>query len=208
MNNNIFILLFKLLTQILLSFFRPFAIICLIVFIYMFLFPKNNFKSKVKRNKNNYDYNKNNYYKDDGFYPYHKKTYLFTRSEEYFFEILNEIVKNTEYHVFPKVRLWDIVHIWSNYKNDYASQNKIKSKHVDYVICKGQKFTPVLIIELDGKSHQTDPDTIYNDNVKDNILKAAKLPLMRVQAKDSKDDYDIDYIKSEILDIIECFKGD
>lgn len=203
MNNNLFFLLLKLLVQLFLTLFLPFTVIGAIIIMFVFLFSKNKTNNKTTRNKGTYKYNKTNYYKDNEFYPYHKKNFLFTRSEKYFFEILNEIVKNTEYNVFPKVRLWDIVHIWSNYQKYYKYQNKIKSKHVDYVICKGQNFTPVLVIELDGKSHQMDPDTIYNDKVKNNILKASKLPIMRIQAKPNKNDYDIDQLTNEIFDKIE-----
>jgi len=178
------------------------GLIVLIIYIFSRLFPKKSNRNKIKSN-NSYDYNRKNYYKDDGFYPYSKKKFLFSIPERHFFEILNEIFKDTEYSVFPKVRLWDILEIQSNYKTYYTYQNKIRSKHIDYVICKGIYFQPVLVIELDGKHHWTDANTIYNDKIKNNIFEATKLPIIRVQAKASKSDYNITQLKNKIFNKID-----
>lgn len=168
-----------------------------IVYMFILLFSKKSRRKKKQSNKSNIP-SKKDYYQDDGFYPYYKRKYLLSIPERHFFELLNDIFKDTEYTVFPKVRLWDILEIQNQYKTYYTYQNKIKSKHVDFTICKGIYFEPVLIIELDGSHHWTDANTIYNDKIKNNIFEAVKLPILRIRAKESKYSYDIVELKSEI----------
>lgn len=166
-----------------------FLLVCFMLFL---VIRKNNSKKKAQEN---YDIYTNTY-------PYRKKGYLLSISERHVYEILSDIFRNTEYAVFPKVRLWDIVDVDYPYKNHKGYQNKISKKHVDFVVCKGNYLVPVLVIELDGSSHLTDQGTIYNDTIKNNVFVAAGVPLLRIIAKQSKPEYDKVELKEDVYNLL------
>ena len=57
---------------------------------------------------------------------------------------------------------------------------KVKSKHLDFVLCDSD-FIPVVVIELDDPSHLNKPNR-ENDLLKDVVLESINLPLIRVPA--------------------------
>lgn len=88
--------------------------------------------------------------------PYKAKQFLFSRSEHEFMRILNEQLDSSRFLIFPKVRLADFVEVTAP-KDEYQKWwNKIKSKHVDFLIWDIQNNKIKLAIELDGKSHESD----------------------------------------------------
>lgn len=81
---------------------------------------------------------------------YNKKDYIFTKTELQFYYQLKELV-NEKYTIFSKTRLVDLFEPKKiNERHTYF--NKIKAKHIDFIICKknGQIVT---YIELDDNSH-------------------------------------------------------
>jgi len=88
--------------------------------------------------------------------PYKAKRYFFSGSEQEFFRILNERIKNGKYVVFPKVRLADFIEVIAKREESRGWLNKIKSKHVDFLIWDTQGNKIALALELDGNSHNSD----------------------------------------------------
>jgi len=91
--------------------------------------------------------------KSEDLLPYRSKCYLFTRSELEFLRALNLAVDKERYMIFPKVRLADFVEVTLKGKEYQGWWNKIRSKHIDFLIWDVQENKIALAIELDGKSH-------------------------------------------------------
>lgn len=87
--------------------------------------------------------------------PYVQKKYFFTRSEQQFFNILNAKLDSARYTVFPKVRLGDFIEVEYKDRGDRTWWNKIRAKHIDYLIWDLTESKIVLAIELDGNSHSS-----------------------------------------------------
>ena len=77
-------------------------------------------------------------------------------AERSFFGVLRQAV-GTEFHVFAKVRLADIVTPQKTRSRSawQSAFNRISSKHVDFLLCETAGLSPVAVIELDDKSHST-----------------------------------------------------
>lgn len=88
--------------------------------------------------------------------PYRAKKYFFSRSEQEFFRVLNESIDQSRYVVFPKVRLADFVEVTARGREYWKWWNKIKSKHIDFLVWDIKEQKIALAIELDGKSHKSE----------------------------------------------------
>ena len=117
--------------------------------------------------------------------PYQKEPHLLTRAERFLFFALHKAV-GSQYHIFPKVRLIDIIHVRSNTPDSQAHKNRIMSKHIDFVLCTRDDFTPLLAIELDDSSHRSQIAQ-RRDSIKDAALQAASLPILRIAATPTYD---------------------
>jgi hypothetical protein len=116
--------------------------------------------------------------------PYRQKQYFFSRSELEFFKILNSKLDAHKYTVFTKVRLADFVEVLPEERENRAWFNKIKSKHVDYLVWDLVDEKIALAIELDGKSHNGSAAT-KSDTFKDEMYEAIGLRLERVRVGSS-----------------------
>lgn len=85
--------------------------------------------------------------------PYKSKQYLFSSSEHEFLRILNNSIDREKYLIFPKVRLADFIEVSTRGREYRGWWNKIKSKHIDFLIWNVQENKIALAIELDGRSH-------------------------------------------------------
>lgn len=99
-----------------------------------------------------------------------KKTFL-TPAEQKFYEALRQTIQPGE-HILAKVRLEDLV------GTGPMDRNRVSQKHVDFVICRTEDLTPLLAIELDDSSHQSEKAR-SRDLVKNEALRQAKIPLCR-----------------------------
>jgi hypothetical protein len=115
--------------------------------------------------------------------PYIANEPFFNRSELEFFRILNSQLDAHRYTLFPKVRLADFVKVAGGNNSDVASWNRIKSKHVDYLVWDLTKSKIILAIELDGKSHNSAMAT-KKDKFKDEMYAGIGLHLERVRVGD------------------------
>ena len=112
--------------------------------------------------------------------PYRQKQYFFSSSELQFYQILNSHLDAHRYTVFTKVRLADFVEVLPKFRGERAWFNKIKSKHVDFLIWDLVESKIVLAIELDGKSHNG-AATAKSDVFKDEMYETVGLRLERVR---------------------------
>ncbi len=113
-------------------------------------------------------------------FPFTKRTYFFTVGERKFFEVLAGICEGNCV-LFSKVRLADLVSVNKGTEKWGSHFNRIKSKHIDFVICRNESVQPLLCIELDDKSHDK-PARQERDRFVDHVLQAAGLPILRVRA--------------------------
>ncbi len=108
---------------------------------------------------------------------YQMRYRLMNNSESSFFHLLQKHLPD-EFHVFPKMRIADIIKT-RNGKGYYKQRNKILPKHVDFVVC-NENLKPVCAIEVDGKSHDN-PVRQDRDDLVEYIFAAVQLQLKRVK---------------------------
>ena len=125
----------------------------------------------------------------DAALPYDKEDALLSRAESQFYLVLCKVV-GYKYHIFPKVRMIDLVRVRVDSPNARSHKNRILSKHVDFVLCTRDTFKPVMVIELDDSSHRSSSRQA-RDAIKDRALEAAGLPLLRVTVTNWYDEQEV-----------------
>ena len=87
--------------------------------------------------------------------PYKKNTFIFSKNEFSCYKNLKIVADKYNLEVFAKMRLADIVSV--DYKNGGNSSwfNRIKSKHIDFILLDNQTMQVKLLVELDDSSHDT-----------------------------------------------------
>jgi len=111
-----------------------------------------------------------------------RKQYLFTRSEKAFYDLLLESLANTEITVFAQMRLTDLF-LSPKGKDAQWMRNKLDRKHVDFVLVGWPDGTPLMVVELDGVSHDNATQQA-RDADKDAALASASIPLLRIRTEE------------------------
>lgn len=116
-------------------------------------------------------------------YPYKSKKNLVTSAERSFFGVLNAAIGDS-FHVFMKVRLADVLAIRKGLSKSarQSAFNKIRSKHLDFVICDKNDLSIVGVIELDDQSHKLNHRK-ERDLFIDCALEAAEIPFLHINAQ-------------------------
>jgi len=109
--------------------------------------------------------------------PYRKKEYFFSVAELKFYNLLRDITPE-KYLLFAKVRICDLIQPQPG-KEKYSYFNKIKSKHVDFVVCNQNPITVKTVIELDDSSHQRSSRQ-ERDNFVDEAFLNAGVPIVHI----------------------------
>lgn len=132
---------------------------------------------------------------DEGF-PYEKRDALFTPAERSFLGVLDQAV-GERYRIFGKVRVADVVGVRRGLDNSSRSsaQNRINSKHFDYLLCARDDLSVACAIELDDKSHQR-ADRKARDDFVTGVCSAAGLPLVQIQAQRA---YTVSELRDRVL---------
>jgi len=117
--------------------------------------------------------------------PYRPVRRLITKGEQAFWYPLFKAVKG-KYRVFCKVRLADIVTVPGDRRDEARWFRRVARYHVDFVICDPQTTAPLLVIELDDRSHEADRRS-KADEFKDKVLSAAGMPIYRVKCQEAYD---------------------
>lgn len=130
--------------------------------------------------------------------PYKKNNYLFTKAERSFYHVLNPVVKELDLHLFAKVRLSDLVYVTRKDNSKMTYFNKIKAKHIDFVLCDKENISPILAIELDDASHNR-ADRVNRDIFVNRVMEVSGLPILHIKAKQG---YNPNELKQAIMEKI------
>lgn len=86
--------------------------------------------------------------------------------------------------VMSKVRVPDLIRVRKGLGRSERSSafNRIKSKHVDFVLCEPVTMRVMCVIELDDKSHRSEK-VQRRDALMDSIYAAAGLPILHVDCR-------------------------
>jgi len=161
------------------------AIIIILVFIILFLAYKN-IKNEQQTEDN----------KTDETMPYNKK-YLLTKNEWVFYKKIKPICDENNLHIISKVRLADIVEVKKDINNKDKQKyfNKIKNKHVDFILCNPENLAIIALIELDDRSHER-KDRIESDTFKDKLFSTVGYKLIRLKTSDT---FEKELIRNNII---------
>lgn len=90
-------------------------------------------------------------------FPYEKQNMLLSPAERSFFGVLEQVIGES-HRIFVKVRLGDLFKVKSGLDNSGRATafNRIKAKHVDFVICSNESIDVLAAVELDDKSQSVD----------------------------------------------------
>ncbi len=108
---------------------------------------------------------------------YRKKDRVMNESEQALFINLQKTLGD-RYIVLSKVRIEDFVEA-THGVGGYGARGRIKSRHVDFLICDRATTKPLLAVELDGKSHQGE-DRQKRDRFVDELYKTIALPIRHI----------------------------
>jgi hypothetical protein len=111
--------------------------------------------------------------------PYTRQPELLTRAERDFFAVLRAAAP-PGWHVFPQVRLANLVTPRQGVRNWTLHFNRVAAKCVDFVLCAPHDTAPLLVVELDDSSHNR-PDRQARDAFVDAALGSAGLPILHVR---------------------------
>ena len=108
---------------------------------------------------------------------------LLTPAERSFFGVLQQAVAS-DYQIFVKVRLADIIHpLRSPSRSGWQSAfNRITGKHVDFVLCDSEGLRVVGVVELDDRTHERF-ERGARDGLVDSALAGAGIPVLRIPAR-------------------------
>lgn len=129
-------------------------------------------------------------------FPYKKKDYLLTKAEKEFFNVLKQATDQKNLLLFSKVRLEDLLWLPKGLDRGerFGLRNRVKSRHVDFVVCDKENVKPLLVIELDDSSHLR-LDRKVRDSFLDQILHGAGLKIVHIKTASS---YDLSFISDRI----------
>jgi len=123
-------------------------------------------------------------------FPYTLQKYFLSPAELNFFKILRNVVGDKAV-ICTKVSLGDL---FTTKRDDYSQytsyMNKIRRKHVDFLLCDSITMHPLVAIELDDKSHERE-DRQERDKFVDGVFKASGLALIHIPVKKA-------YVTSEL----------
>jgi very-short-patch-repair endonuclease len=108
---------------------------------------------------------------------YYAKERILHDGELAFYRTLKEIIEPTNI-IFCKVRLEDIVGARDNEWQE-INRNRIKSKHIDFVVYDQEQLRIKIAIELDGRTHLK-ADQREKDRFKDKLFFNCQIPLIRI----------------------------
>jgi hypothetical protein len=116
-----------------------------------------------------------------GFSSYRKRTSVMNSSEREFYLILKSALSD-KFIVLSKVRIEDFVEVdrGLEWGKEQSFRGKIKSRHVDFLICDLLTTEPLRAIELDGYSHR-DYLRIERDEFVDGLYQYIGLPVVHIK---------------------------
>lgn len=130
-------------------------------------------------------------------YPYVSCGSILTPAELAFFKALRPVI-NEQWHIFTKVRLEDIINVKPGLERKvaYGFRGRIKSRHIDFVLCDKDTLEILMCIELDDSSHQR-KDRIERDKFVDKAIRDADLTIIHIPVRRI---YSEAYLKSQLFE--------
>lgn len=173
------------------------VIILVIAVIFLaFLNVKNQKKSDIDTTKEDNQ--------ADELMPYNKK-YLLTKNEWAFYKKIKPICDENKLHIISKVRLADLVEVSKevNGKDKQKYFNKIKNKHIDFVLCNPENLAVIALIELDDSSHQRE-DRVKRDIFVNSLCDKVGYKIIRIT---QNEDFKSLLLQKEIIQAEAALKG-
>jgi hypothetical protein len=133
----------------------------------------------------------------DGPLPYERRALLLSPPEINFLRSLQSAVRE-DWLVFSMVRLSDVLKVRPKTAQTQLWQNRIQSKHIDFVLCDYETLEVKLAIELDNPD-QRRPERTRRDRFVSTALAAAGLPLLKVPVVEK---YETAAIRKDIEDAL------
>ncbi|TWU51967.1 DUF2726 domain-containing protein [Rubripirellula reticaptiva] len=128
--------------------------------------------------------------------PYRLRDNFLSAAELAFFRVLQQAVGQS-YSINHKVRLWDVLYVPRS-DDSRTHENKIRSKHVDFLLCDPTTMQPVLAIELDDTTHNR-KDRQDRDAFVDKAFAAAALSILHIKAARA---YSITEVQEQIAAVL------
>ena len=114
---------------------------------------------------------------------------LHTPAEQAFHKVLDQVIDHTRYQLHSKVRLADLI---TAPGKSHAAFNRIKAKHVDFVVSERGSSRIIGVIELDDSSHNL-IDRIARDRFVDQALRQAGIPILHVPCRKTYSQTDLEH---------------
>lgn len=113
--------------------------------------------------------------------PYIRKN-LMTKNEWAFYKSLKPIADELNLSILCKTRIADLIDIEKGLnKSEWQTAfNRINKKHIDFILCKPENLLPLLLIELDDSSHDTDKGK-ERDTFVEKVLEKTGYKLLRTR---------------------------
>ncbi|MEW5905811.1 MAG: DUF2726 domain-containing protein [Elusimicrobiota bacterium] len=128
----------------------------------------------------------------------YRKARFMSEAEVRFYKAISEAL-GPKYRIFAKPRLNDIVYAVDADRSRWQSRaNKLRMKHVDFLLCDPTTLAPACVIELDDSSHSRS-DRAARDGFVNNALKAAGIPIAHFPVRASFSPNEISQKISEAL---------
>lgn len=115
---------------------------------------------------------------------YRSREFLLSQTERRFASALDAALP-PGVRACPQVRLWDVIDAPRDSSWRVAT-NRIRAKHVDFVLIETNTSRILAAVELDDRSHDRE-DRRERDRFLDGALASAGIPLLRVPAERSYD---------------------
>ncbi len=128
-------------------------VIGVVIYIFKELVDKDSVVQKTEKKEEKKEEKVKKEKEDLGKYYQLKNTFFTYREKPFFDELQRQ--NNGRYTILSKVRMEDVVNVVKglNYKKSYSMRNRIKSRHIDFVILDKFSGKILAVIELDDNSH-------------------------------------------------------
>lgn len=124
--------------------------------------------------------------------PYLPRKYIFTNSEFACYKNMKIVADKYGLEIFCKVRFADLIDTRQG-KDFNKWFNRVKSKHIDFVLLDEKTITPKLLIELDDSTHNRE-DRKKRDQFVDAVCAMCGLKIRHIKS------YGAEYIENILLE--------
>lgn len=112
---------------------------------------------------------------------YFLKDYIFDHPTEYeFYKMLRDEILGERFVAMVQIPLISLVGVRRKHESGWMSHfGRIKTKRIDFVICKKDDLKPLLALELDGSTHENE-ERHERDIFVDSVFTSVGMPILHV----------------------------